>query len=80
MNVYKQALNVQDACNPSGVANLFFRACSEIRDTENAETEALCTHPALILIADKLIDLMGRPQDIDYVKAYYMCKNHGKGA
>jgi hypothetical protein len=59
-NRYKEALDVQDACNPSGVARLFYDlACEFHRSPEYTGTDSVRNDPALRLIAYKLCELMG---------------------
>jgi hypothetical protein len=55
---HKEALEVQDACNPGGVAALLSREMSAfMRSSEYTGTDSLRRDPALRLIAYKLADL-----------------------
>jgi hypothetical protein len=57
----KEAYDVQDACNLSGVALSFGKALSDLRDLRpaNEGTDWLNTHPIAILWADKIASLTG---------------------
>jgi hypothetical protein len=72
-NAAQDALVVQDACNLSGVVHAFSRAMSAIRESTNGTAEAN-QHPVAVLFADKIMDLVGRPDFNDYGKAYDACK------
>ena len=52
------ALSVQNACNPSGVAHSFAALCEQMHGA-GLSTSAICDHPAAQLYAAKLADLMG---------------------
>lgn len=52
------ALSVQNACNPSGVAHSFAALCEQMHGA-GLSTSAICEHPAAQLYAAKLADLMG---------------------
>ena len=54
----KDALSVQNACNPSGVAHSFATLCEQMHQA-GMSTTAICDHPAARLFAAKLADLMG---------------------
>lgn len=57
---FETALDIQNACNPSGVAKTFYDlACEFMRSPEFTGTNAVRNDPALKLIAFKLADLMG---------------------
>ena len=78
MNVYRQALLVQDACNISGVVislgKLMEELCEQVPEGVN-RGEWLRSHPALLLYVDKVNDMMGRVglADDRYVRAYEEC-------
>lgn len=69
----KDALTVQDACNLSGVVHAFARAMTVIRESTPG-TEDANRHPVAVLFADKIMDLVGRPDLSAYGKAYDSCK------
>lgn len=52
------ALSVQNACNPSGVAHSFAALCEQMHGA-GLSTTAICDHPATQLYAAKLADLCG---------------------
>ena len=54
----QDALAVQNACNPSGVAHSFAALCEQMHQA-GLGTTAICDHPAARLFAAKLADLMG---------------------
>jgi len=53
----QEALDVQDACNLSGVAHGMARACVDLRDILGAERAD--EHPIMMLWADKIASLVG---------------------
>jgi hypothetical protein len=63
----RQAMEVQDACNFSGVCGGFYRALVDIRNYLNQYEGGwfgkLQRHPAVVLWIDKINDLMGRPAE-----------------
>jgi len=73
----KDALEVQNACNLSGVVHAFARAMSAVRESSNGTSEAN-THPIAVMFADKIMDLVGRPDLGDYGKAYDACVAYTK--
>jgi hypothetical protein len=60
----QEALDVQNACNLSGVVHSFARAMTDLRAVAEAEgwagTQNINTHPICQLWADKIADLTGR--------------------
>jgi len=54
----KEALDVQDACNLSGVAHGFARAMTDLGEHTNG-TDARNKHPVAVLWADKIAHLTG---------------------
>jgi hypothetical protein len=58
--IAQQALDVQDACNLSGVVHAFSRAMTELWDEAHRTgqgTEWVNTHPIVTLFIDKLASL-----------------------
>jgi len=57
----KEAINVQDACNLSGVVHSFSRIITELREIARVEgwesTKMINNHPVCILFADKIASL-----------------------
>ena len=85
-NIYRLALQVQDASNPSGVVNSF---CNEIMPGIRSEagyqergTKYIATHPAYILFLDKLVSLghFGWIHDMDGAisQAYAECETRAR--
>ncbi len=70
----REALQVQDACNLSGVVHSFSRAITRLRVLLEAEgnggTSAVNTHPVCMLFTDKLADL-ARIRDYTAFEAAY---------
>jgi hypothetical protein len=59
-NIYKEAIQVQDACNLSGVAHSFSRILDSIWEEARSlgkGTEYVNTHPVCKMFADKITDL-----------------------
>lgn len=73
-NIYRQALQVQDACSPRGVLHSFYTEImpaivAEVEaETGHASTDAICRHPAFVLFASKLDSLAGT----DFSTAYHI--------
>lgn len=59
----REALDVQDACNLSGVVHAFSRCMTELRVILEAEgkfsTDKLNTHPIAIMYSSKIASLTG---------------------
>ena len=57
----KDAINVQDACNLSGVVHSFSKIIGELREIARLEgwegTDKINRHPVCILFADKIASL-----------------------
>lgn len=75
-----EALQVQDACNLSGVVHGFSRAITELRRILENEpefsTDKLNTHPVCLLWADKIASLTGIQGDSnELLGAYEYVKN-----
>lgn len=74
MNIYKDALQVQDACNLSGVVLSWARAMKVITDAAQAGghgTDWVRLHPVNVLYADKVADLTAR--GASFSEAYQAC-------
>lgn len=54
----QQALNVQDACNLSGVVHTFGRMMTELHE-QNHGTDWINQHPLAVLFSDKVDHLTG---------------------
>ena len=74
MNIYKEAIIVQDACNLSGVVYGLIKVIGEIRKNGDPDTHAINTHPAVKLFCDKLVDLAEVREFLEYSRAYEACK------
>jgi hypothetical protein len=60
----KLAIDVQDACNLSGVVHSFSTVISELRNDHNIQsTNDLNTHPICVLFADKINQLTSYPSE-----------------
>lgn len=55
---FQDALSVQNACNPSGVAYSLWKCCCAV-SRYHAGTDAVRTDPAVKLFVAKLADLVG---------------------
>jgi hypothetical protein len=73
----KEAVDVQDACNPLGIVRSFVFAMDELRLLGVTATDDICNHPVGILWAHKLADLFGVAScgidDDRYAVALSMC-------
>ena len=73
MNRFKDAIQVQDACNLCGVAQAFVKICKEVLH-ETSQTDAVRRDPAVILFMDKMWDMVHRPDFDDFHVAYNKCE------
>jgi hypothetical protein len=55
----REAIDVQNACNISGVARSFVEAIDAIRASGNLSTETIAIHPIVTLFVSKLTSLNG---------------------
>lgn len=80
----KNAVDVQNACNFSGVLFSFaedIRAVIDhLRETGAYSTPAVAVHPVCVLYMDKLRDLQGRPGFEEFSAAHEACERVGAGA
>lgn len=80
---YKDAIQVQDACNLSGVVHTFSRIVTKIWEEANMNqksTDWVNHHPIAILYADKIAHLAtGSTIDSPEVtKAWQICEERGE--
>jgi hypothetical protein len=68
----KEALDVQDACNLSGVVHSFSRAITDLREIARAEgwecTDKINQHPIVVMWSDKIASLTN--SNAGFAKAY----------
>ena len=72
----KEAILIQDACNPSGVAHFLREVFNQLVD-EGADTKAKCEDPLVRLTVHKLADLCHMNNDLEnenYHNAYMAAK------
>lgn len=77
---YKQALEVQEACNLSGVVHSFDAILSRLWDEARRlgkGTDWVNTHPICVLFADKISSLTCRSGNC-YSEAYEKCLHGGE--
>jgi hypothetical protein len=83
MNIYKEAIEVQDACNLSGVIHSFSKVMDEIwkEAKDNGEgTYYVNHHPVAIMFSSKISSLTGQnevygePEHHSVNKAYVICE------
>lgn len=71
---WRQAIDVQDACNLSAVVFAFARTMQKLCD-EGLDTDARNSHPISILFADKILSLANEGGDFTrFSHAYDECK------
>jgi hypothetical protein len=76
----QDALNVQNACNLSGVAISFGQAMRDLRAIEpNLSTDQLNTHPIAVLWSSKIASLTGSEGASEFSKAYNACCDYVEG-
>lgn len=75
----KEALDVQDACNLSGVVHSFSRVITQLRETLTAEgkfsTDKLNAHPICVLYSSKIASLTGSESMVEFSRAYEWAKD-----
>jgi hypothetical protein len=73
----QQALDVQDACNLSGVVHSFARILADCDGLKDLGTDARNRHPVCMLFADKIAQLTGTQFEGPSVlhAAYSACRN-----
>jgi hypothetical protein len=70
----KLALDVQDACNLSGVIHSWSRSITELRSLcPDLGTDDINRHPINVLFSDKVVHLTGSGDVGDFTKAYDEC-------
>lgn len=72
----KLAVNVQDACNLSGVVRSFAQVTEVLWHEArrlNQGTDWVNTHPITILFADKVASLAGIGEGVSVFRAYDAC-------
>lgn len=68
----REALQVQDACNLSGVVHGFARAIIRLRELHpDLDTDAINKHDICILWADKIAHLTGTQHNSDGIHCAY---------
>lgn len=71
----REALQVQDACNLSGVVHGFSRAVRRLREVcPELDSNTIRTNPVVLLWVDKLSDLVGRVDTVELHNAYRWCE------
>lgn len=75
----KNAIEVQDACNFSGVLRSFAEDMEAVREHLRAEgaysSLAFATHPVALMYLDKLADLQRRPDHDELYVAFKACRD-----
>jgi len=75
----KEALDVQDACNLSGVVHSFSTVCTELRDIMREEgkfsTDNFNRHPIVIMYSSKIASLCGSESAVEFSRAYGWVKD-----
>lgn len=67
-------LQVQDACNLSGVVHSWSRAITELRTAcPELGTDGINRHPINVMFADKVADLTGSRDIGNFMTAYDEC-------
>lgn len=75
----KDAIDVQDACNLSGVVHSFSQVVTDLRTILTNEgkfsTDRLNTHPVVILYSNKIASLCGSESGLEFSRAYDWAKD-----
>ena len=73
----REALEVQNACNLSGVVHSFSRTMTDLREAlqgPNFSTEMLNTHPITVMFSDKIASLTGSEGPTSFIAAMAWCE------
>lgn len=77
----KEAIDVQDACNLSGVVHSFSRVMTELRELlskeEGFSTDKLNQHPICVMFSNKIAILCDSESAVKFNRAYEFCKEQG---
>jgi len=81
-NIYQDAIDVQDACNISGVVNSLMNEVLPAVRQEITGTVAIARHPAVVMFVSKLGELTGLGGgDMDtFSEAYLACRERAEQA
>lgn len=84
----KEAIDIQDACNLSGVVHAFSRTITELRallsQEEGFSTSKLNQHPVCVLYSSKIASLTGSETNYNedggnaFSEAYGYCSNQAQ--
>ena len=80
---YEDAINVQDACNLSGVVQSWAKKMNRIWDEANRlklGTEFVNEHPINVMFASKVASLTGAGDSFQFSTAYEECQKRIKEA
>lgn len=69
----QEALQVQDACNLSGVVNSFSRAIASLRENGITDTDSINSHPVSVLYSSKIASLTGSDDASTFSRAFSAC-------
>lgn len=75
---YQDAIDVQDACNLSGVVHSFSRVMPKLWEEAHAAdlgTDYVNRHPIAVMYASKIASLTGSEIDGEFSKAYQACQD-----
>ena len=74
MSRKQDAIAIQNACNPAGVARTLVAAIAEMHASPDyAGTDSVKSDPAVRLIVGKLADLCGIAHELDYIALERAC-------
>ncbi len=75
MNMYKTAIQIQDACNLQAVARELVKVIDTgVKAEGHIDTQSINEHPVVKLIVDKLADLANIRSYESFCEAYDVCK------
>ena len=76
---YEQAIEVQDACNLSGVVHTLEELLPRIREEPDCTgTGYVNSHPIVVMYVNKLSSLSGAENGLAFSTAYDECKKRAK--
>ena len=76
----KEAIDVQNASNLSGIVHSFSRAMTDLRaNLPNAGTDEINSHPVSVLYSNKIASLTNSDSGVEFARAYDACSKEVEG-
>ena len=69
----QEALDVQNACNLSGVVHSFARAITDLRENGITDTDSIRSHPVCVMYSSKIASMTHSDDPVMFSNAYGDC-------